>query len=381
MSLCGACVNKVCIFANVQYPTEFLLLSNFILRHNYYSSHKFNIMKKLFSSVQVLLLVSVVFVLSGCETHSPDRISGNDILKQFNEYLKTNAMEQAYVPIPVGTFEYNDDSHRYELRQLEAAGIITYDVERYAWWEKSRQSTRQSYRVEKYFWGYSYYDTEYRTVKRDKYDFMDHYIVNIALTPKGNKLVLSELPVATDMEDEDLKSPDIDTSKYAWNNADLTEYWEDIPNPFIEPEEPAVVETPEAVADTTVTEDVDHSDVVEEEVADDGIERIEASQYEKYRRLECDYESVYLKTYRLKGIKARNIHIVNVDGVAVARAEVVVATHDVSDVARVMYGTENDQRVLYNVELRYFYDKGWVIESVGETPMLIEEAEAVEEAY
>ena len=144
MSLCGTCINKVCIFANVQYPTEFLLLSNFILRHNYYSSHKFNIMKKLFSSVQVLLLVSVVFVLSGCETHSPDRISGNDILKQFNEYLKTNAMEQAYFPITVGTFEYNDDTQRYKLRQLEAADIITYDVERYAWWEKSRQSSRQS---------------------------------------------------------------------------------------------------------------------------------------------------------------------------------------------------------------------------------------------
>lgn len=327
-------------------------------------------MKKTLRKVQLLLLLAVAVAFGACQhPHSPDNIQGKEILKQFNDYLKDNVMDRSFLTLAVGTYEYNNENMRLQLRQMEAAGLITYDVERYAWWEKSKYSAREPHQVYRSFWGYSYYDTEYRYVSRDQYDFQDHYIVTVALTSKGQRLVVDELPTPVVKEDEDMRAPDVDPSKYPWNNADLTEQWAEVLNPFIEHSSEDVKEaTATTEADKTTensTTEADKKDVV----------RIDAERYKKYTELTLNSETLNIEAFRLKGIKARNIQIIDLAGITIARAEVVAATYDVNDMTRIVYGMENDQRVLYKVELQYYYDKGWELQSVEEVPMAIDTAE------
>ncbi len=315
-------------------------------------------MKKLYLFSAIALFAGATLV--GCNP-SPDSISEREILSQFNNELEADAENVSYVQIATGTYDCPNDSYRLKLRQLECAKLITYDVERYAWWERSYENVRESYRVQRNYYWYSYYDTEYRTVKKTNYEFEDHYVVTVALTDKGKKLAVEDLPEPTIEEDTDLKNPEIDPMKYAWNKADLTEEWPYIANPFIEPEEPAAEEPEES----------EQQEVKEEQAtkpANDKVDRIDSLQYEKFIQLEMSPESKILKAAEIKAIKARNIQIYEVNGICKARAEVIVATTNVNDVARIFEQIENDMRYLATTEFEFYLDKGWVLTSYELAP-------------
>ena len=311
-------------------------------------------MKKSCLLLMSMLVAALAFV--GC-SQSPDSISESTILKQFNKQLAMEAEAEEFCPIQIGTYDCPSDAARLILRQLEAAKLITYDVERYAWWERSFKNVRESYRVLRGNYWYSYYDTEYRTVKKTSYDFEDHYVVTVALTPKGEKLAVEDIPSAVIEEDPDLIQPDIDPSKYAWNKVDLTEEWPYIPNPFLEPEKEEEVAT-----EPTAEEPKKEEEKSEEKPAKkEKIDRIDSLQYEKYVQLDQYAQNVFLKACEIEGIKARNIQIYEDNGIRKARAEVIVATKNTTDAGRILLDTEDDIRELVHVEFEFYQDKGWVL--------------------
>ena len=327
-------------------------------------------MKKFLSIVVAALVLVGACSFFSC---SPDKesISQREILKQTNQMMEDAALSQVFHHIKIGKFECNDASERYLLRQLQEAGIINYSVKRYAWWEKENKSVSEPYRVKRESYWYSYYDTEYRWVKKDCYNFEDHYIVDIELTRKGKSLVVEQIPEPKMKVDEDLVQPEINPAEYAWNKKDLSEEWPDIPNPFLkpEPEEEVAEAVEEAVEyeEESYEEEYDENyDAVEEEDAEDEdpIERIEKQQYLDYIAFEESSEEVILQCAEIEAIKARNIQIYDDErGFRKARAEVIISTVDVSNVGRIFMGIEEDLRNMVVVEFDFFEDKGWVFNS------------------
>lgn len=306
-------------------------------------------MKKFYLFSALLVVASI---LVGC-SQSPDSIPERTIIKQVNELLEKHAKNQNYASLEIGKFEMNDEYYRHYLRKLAEADIITYKVDRYAWWEREQRAVREAYQVLRDYYWYSYYDTEYRTVWREYFNFEDHYIVTVALTGKGEGISIEELP-EPNYEDEDLKQPEIDPESYAWNTADLSEEWPYIPNPFVETDE--VAECGDACEEVYEGEEV-----YEYEDEDDGVERIDQAKYQSYRNLEFSQETVYLETFAIEAIKARNILIYEEDGIHKATAEVILAIDDVTNFGRIMYGVEDDMRRLIEVELIFYADRGWVV--------------------
>ena len=86
-----------------------------------------------------LMLIAIACIMSAMVScgHSPEKISKREIIKETNRILKNSTTYFVSTEIEIGTYECNDDYERQILRKLEAANLITYDVERIAWWEKS----------------------------------------------------------------------------------------------------------------------------------------------------------------------------------------------------------------------------------------------------
>ena len=325
-------------------------------------------MKKYFANifmVAVMLLAGVA--MTACSS-SPDSISERTILKQVNELMESKAENVTYAPLMVGKFECNDEGNRLFYRQMEAAGLVEYSVERFAWWERATKPVRERYKVLRHSWWDTYYDTEYRWVRKTVYDFCDHYIVQVWPTKKGNKLCIEALPEPVVEKDKDMKQPEEDTSKYAWNKADLSEEWPFIPNPFLEPEKPVEPEVEEVVAEEIKTYEPSVEPVaVAEAVAamepeGDGVDRIDINQYNAYcNRADDSTQDLWIKVCELEAVKARNIQIFERDGARYARAEVIISTVDVTDAGRIIAGKQEDERELRVFEFVYFQDKGWVL--------------------
>ena len=320
-------------------------------------------MKKNFTNIlmaAVMLFAGVA--LTACSS-SPDTISERTILKEVNKFMERKAENVDYADLLVGKFQCDDDYQRLTYRQLAAAGLIDYSVERYAWWERATKPVRESYQVYRQGWWYSYYDTEYRWVRRTTYDFCDNYIISVWPTNKGNKICIEYFEPAEEI-DEDMIQPEEDASKYAWNKADLSEEWPYIPNPFLEPEKPVEPVAEEPVAEEVVAEEVevDTYAPATQEPEDDGIDRVDINQYNAYMN-NCDGDTMDLliKVCEYEAIKARNIQIYEKDGARYARAEVIIATVDVTDAGRILKNKQEGERELKEFEFVYYQDKGWVL--------------------
>lgn len=295
---------------------------------------------------------------------SPDSLSSRTIVKLFNEQLEENAENKYFTDIKIGVYECNDPEARAQLRYLEAAGLITYSVERYAWWEKSLKPVREAYTVTHGYW-YTYTTTEYRWVRKTAYDFEDHYVVNINLTSKGKRLVVEERPLPKPEVDKDMVQPEIDVMDYEWNKKDLTEAWPEIENPFIEKRESQPAKTQEAYTeDDGGKEELHDATPLANSNKEDGVDRIDASRYEAFNALSLESETVIMKACEISATKARNIRIgKDENGFTFAEAEVITETCNVTDVGRIFEEVENGLKVSQYVSLEYYNDKGWTLKS------------------
>ena len=311
--------------------------------------------------ISILLMVGGALLAISCSRPSSDSISEKFIVKQANKQLEMNVENCDYGYITVGEYECNDDSDREELRMLEAAGLITYDVVRYAWWEKTLVNRKEPHNVDYYYtWSgaYAYTKTEYRTVKKTDYNFFDHYIVKVALTDKGEKYVVEDIPDPVEDIDEDMVEKEVDPSTYAWNQADLSEEWPYISNPFIVVKEPADSEASSRSSSSSSSSRSSGSAGKPE--PEDKTERIDSLQYKNYIAFSEDATQVIVKCWDVECFKARNIQIINRDGVATATAEVLYRTKNCTDFGRILKNGENDRKYSENINFAFYQDKGWV---------------------
>jgi len=302
-----------------------------------------------------ILFFLTLALVSGC-MQRPTSISKRAILNQTNKQLKLDACDRSVVWIRVGKYEVSDSTERARLRELAAAGLITYKVARYAWWEKSKTNERKAVTVTKSLYGiWSYKDTEYRTVKADNYEFCDHYVVDIALTEKGKKL-LTDLPEANHIQDKEVQmDSDLeDPAEYIWNQKDLSEVWPEIENPFIEKKD----SSPKSVA-TKVTQQSREVKSVEPEK----VTRIDSLQYQAYMRLDLTkYKGFYFKAYDIKAAKVRYIQIYEESGFPKCKAELILVLKNVTDAGRIYYGASEGVKFFHPITLDFYYDKGWILD-------------------
>ena len=319
---------------------------------------------KLFVSGAVL--ICVMASISGC-MQSPTSISKRVILSQTNKKMKLDAHDRSVVWIQVGKYEVSDSTERARLRELAAAGLITYNVTRYAWWEKSKTNERKAVTVTKSLYGiWTYKDTEYRTVKADNYEFCDHYVVDIALTEKGKKL-LTDLPEADHIQDKEVQMDcDLeDPAEYIWNQMDLSEVWPRIENPFIEKKEstPPSNTTKSAQQGGSTTKGTQQGGAVKS-AEPEKVTRIDSLQYQAYMRLDLTkYEALYFKAYDIKAAKVRNIQIYEDSGFPKCKAELILVLKNVTDAGRIYYGASEGVKFFRTVNFDYYLDKGWILEA------------------
>lgn len=315
--------------------------------------------KNIWFIVSAIVLCVFVVILIANSSDSPEKISSRQIVKSYNQFLDDNALSQKFTTIDIGYYETTFEE-RCNLKKMEAVGLITVEFERFAWWEKIlvEKQIPQTYTT---WWGHSY--TNYITKKIEDYHFEDHIMAKVSLTKAGEKLIVSELPEVVEKEDKDMVQPEFDPEKYPECSVDCAENWPNIKNPFVkeEPQEEEIVE--ETVQDQEPVKDNKKEEVVELEDENEVIERKEASQYEAYKnalanvnRTEC-----LLKGCTVKAKKARNIQIINENGVSTAVAEVILEKNNVSDAYRVANQTIDGEKTSRTVIHTYYLDKGWVL--------------------
>lgn len=182
-----------------------------------------------------LALASIM--LASCGGHSPLKLSEDEILKKVNHDLVETGSDSATVTIQTGYYEQNDESVRLLLEKLEAAGVVNYDVERFAWWEKKREEKTYYKTVTRYYGWYSYPETVKSTKWVTSYVYNEHFMVNVSLTEAAQKYALNHrpLPKLKEEEDKDLKQPVFDYSQYPESQiVSLSENWPEVPHPLAE---------------------------------------------------------------------------------------------------------------------------------------------------
>lgn len=288
-------------------------------------------MKKVFT---VFAALAMVFVLASCGGSDNPKLKASKAKSIVNKELKRVHGDVNTATLTTGYYECNDDAARYKLRQLAANEVITYSCDRVQKVEKGRHARR----VQRNYWGYTYYDTEYYYGN----DTTTTYFVTVALTDKGRKMVIDSIPEpepTADMKDMNLDRGNA-LKEYPEDNVPLVEF----------PDEQGAAQAEEAI------EMSEPEATYAEEQPEPGAEK---SAYDMAKEKEST-ETVLVKASRLKVVKVRNI-AVNYAGVPVAHAEVVVETTSVTPFGRIMAGADEGERDLEKIDFRYLQDKGWVL--------------------
>ncbi len=184
--------------------------------------------------INLCLLAIAAIAFASCGGHSPLKISKKEILNQCNKTLKEKGLDSAVVKVDTGYYELNEFAARGDLKKLEAAGIVTCDVERFAWWETVKEKKTTSHNVDYYFWGYAYTKKEYSTKWVTNYVFNEHFMVKVALTDNAKKYALSQMPrpKLMEKEDKDFSQPVYYDSLYPENLLNYRESWPEIKHPL-----------------------------------------------------------------------------------------------------------------------------------------------------
>ncbi|MBR1414448.1 MAG: hypothetical protein IJ570_01105 [Prevotella sp.] len=317
-------------------------------------------MKKTFFSrltamaLPLLGMAMTMQVFTSC-SQDPNKLPTGVVEDLVEELLEESGQEQSFVNIPVGTFELNDQHARAMLMKLQAAGVVNYKVDRYAWWNKTLE-------IHNY---YQWYNSTHERIGNTYYDFEEHFVVTVSLTEEAKKYQVDSIPQPKQKEDEDMKQPDVNPDQFPENNIRLTEEWPYIPNP----------ENPVRENKDKVT--VDLSQPIEED-EDPGCETEE--DYDTAQRLSLDIETsmnyeevsqrfnqeiVYLKSSKLKVKKARFVQVYDSPntGRRCGSAEVIVEMKDVTPAGRVLGSKYDGIRFCSPVEVVYYADKGWILQN------------------
>lgn len=287
-------------------------------------------MRTIYNCIVLLLLGASISSCTNGNTlkqASSTYIPESTIHKIVTEELKKENMLTNYTRFKVGYYEENDEYDRYELRQLEAAGVITYDVKRIE--EKVR--VRDGYEID---------ERTYRWVEKYKTVSKYHYFVTTELTEAGEKFMVYSLPRYEEKPDKYLTPPP--HQRFPEDTVSIKEHWGD--------EE----ETPKASSSSVSSTANSNNTPVTEPKKDEP-----KTEYEKEKAREHTTD-VYVKTYSLKVMDARNILVK--DGEAAAL--VIVDSEDVTPFGRILKGTREGEHEVFKASFQYWQDLGWTVEEL-----------------
>lgn len=312
--------------------------------------------------------VAIVAMLSACSNNS-ESLSTGTVEDLVETMLENTAQNQGVIPIQVGYYELNNMEARYLLSRLSAAGLITYSVECYDWWNKILQINS--------YWGESFGTTNYSEEK--------HVMVKVELTDEGKKLVVESAPKPKQLVDEEMKQPEINLEDYPENKITRENYqktfenWPKVPSPeginsmYLHRDESTlaaeVEETQNEYFENLENYFEDNNEYlkqVEKYKKDSNYEVLSmdiqtSTNYERAKTQEKK-EKVILKAYNLEIEKARYIRTYNTDEGLCAKAEIIVKYTDVTPVCRAWQQIYEGYRLCSPVHLIYFNDKGWMLQ-------------------
>lgn len=286
----------------------------------------------------LVAVVTLLCVTSCCRNEQTLPPSKAKALAQ-KEMVRLNA-NLSYAEVPIGYFECNDADMRYFLRQLAACEMITYSCERI----QKPDRVKKTRRVQRYFYYYSYYDTETYWVN----DTVTTYFVTTALTEKGEQLLADlDIKAKPTADDKDMRyDMELNLESYPESSVEYMEF-------------PEPTEEPDTLA----------ADVVEEaqkpaELSPSAVPAKDTrNEYERAKDRE-DYVMKTVKAYGLKIVKARNIVVSHIPSTT-AVAELVMEYTDVTPFGRVLKHVYNGQRELEKgVEYVFYQDKKWVVKDI-----------------
>lgn len=367
------------------------------------------------------LMVLGLFIMAGCNS-SNDRINEKKIIKECNRMLKQTGQDTVTVNVVTGYYELEDEDSRCTLKRLEAAGLITYNVERFGWWNTQKGSKRV---LDHYTSNYSYWygwsqEPVYVYKKYTNYTFEQHFMVNVALTEAGQALVLNHVPSGIKEEvKDDMKGPDVDPNTFPENQIDCTEFWPEIPHPKAAEAykkcKEIINEASELFNAATDCKGLDKSskklkeiekvdyyeNMTAEQTSDisNSYSKLDSSIRSKKEEFNCnpepkkeekktstkkkeeneekeeeeidpqkaayllakdkeDYSTNILMGYKLKAIKANNIIITLDNNMPTINADVIYEAGHATDAARVLLNTINKCRVKVSHKFINYIDKG-----------------------
>lgn len=308
-------------------------------------------MKKLF----FLSVMALSLAMTSCTSDSPNNLSSGTIEDTVEELLETYGLDKSYSTLMTGYYECNNESTRVILAKLAAAGVIKYEVERYAWWNKHLSAG--------YYFGH-YYGNQ-------SYSFEEHFMVNVELTEQGKKLCVDSIPTPEPKMDKDMEQPELDP-KLPENNYKKEE-WPVIPNPEApeaDTEEEEAQEVVEQVKEEFHNLNNIFSEIEEEKVYEDHNNAILPLDLETKVKYETAKEKqntkeVILRSSSQKVVKGRYIQtkINPATGLAEATAEVIIKMVDVTPAGRILDGKREGTRLCAPVEYIYYNDRGWILKN------------------
>lgn len=299
------------------------------------------IYKKVPHHIARLAAIIVTLATFAACSDSPDSLSASKAKKIFAKEFERLGHNEHYNTIQTGYFECNDDETRYIYRQLAANDVITYKCEKI----KKNERKRKSRQVVRGFF-FTYYDTEYYYVT----DTITTYFITVALTDKGRELVVDSIPSAKPSDDDKdlLVNKEIDSlnsiADYPENNVKYDE--------FGYPETSNVVTALNDEYSEKLESENDYT-IPTKNTADTN----KTSDYEEAKAKETQTQ-VYVKSYKTKILKARNVLINNL-GVTTAQAEILTEITDVTPFGRIISFAVEKHRNVVKAKYIYYQDKGW----------------------
>ncbi len=334
-----------------------------------------------------LVAIAAVFMMSSCGDKS-NKISSEEISDLFNKETERLKIDKEYVEIDTGYYELESASARLTLEKLANAGVITYNVERFAWWEECMTIKQWTIvKVED-----TYYEGEDTLLSsRDiygkdtvpEYTYHEHFMVDVRIAEKYKNMIKDTTVVVE--EDADMVMPKYDPKNWQQDTLLTTESWPVLTEPkapqpphvrkeIKRPPEKPVVKKEEKEEKRQERVDTPKQDVktpVRYPICKD-MDEATAENFKAAKAKE-NKTSVKLLAYAIKAVKARNIQIINKeDGSRGAKAQLVLNTADVTPQGHILFNKViNGVSDTLDVKLTYYLDKGWTLDQFEFNPEAI----------
>ncbi len=318
-----------------------------------------------------LIALSVVAItLASCTDDK--NLTSEKITRLYNEKAAELCMDKVYTKIDTGYYELNDPHQRYVLQKLAHAGVIEYNVERYAWFNECTDIKYTLLKKVQYYCKDSgELDREQDVYGRGEsvsYELEEHFMVRVQIKSGYKSMLVESLPKPS-IEDKDLEAP-----LYKEWEEDMLKNNEAWPA-MTAPEPPSVPverkdikchqkkETVKAKKSTPVQKK--SYTPVERKPRCVAMDFDMAERYEKAIAAEVKAPA-YILAYEITAVKARNIQLIRdkEDFSLAARCEVIVKSANVTPQGHILMQNIIDGiPCVLKINLTYFEDKGWVIDA------------------